>query len=359
MSFVSAPQHNVAFNYIWDTGLLLWVEQTASTGGGGPSSDVNVHDGAGTSITSHSSALDVSIRSQAAALTVDGSGVTQPVSNAGLTNIDVALSTRLKPADTLTKVATVDTITNVVHVDDNAGSLTIDNANLDVALSTRLKPADTLTKVATVDTITNVVHIDDNASSLTIDQATASNLNAQVVGTVAHDGVDAGNPVKIGFKAVTAAPTAVSTNLDRTDGIADMWGRQYTRTGDQAPVASTFTAIHVPSTNTQATATKASAGSGKRNVCTGFTVTLAAGASAITAAAPLIVSVIDGASGGGTYLWRSYINIPATAGMQASIVRTGLWLVGSQATALTIEFSAAGGTNSYESVAMDGVIIEE
>jgi hypothetical protein len=84
-------------------------------------------------------------------------------------NLDVALSTRLKPADTLTGVTTVGTITNVVHVDDNAGSLTIDSPNLDVALSTRLKPADTLTKVATVDTITNVVHIDDNAGSITID----------------------------------------------------------------------------------------------------------------------------------------------------------------------------------------------
>lgn len=45
------------------------------------------------------------------------------VSSAGLTNLDVALSTRLKPADTL---AAVTAITNVVHVDDNAASLTVD-----------------------------------------------------------------------------------------------------------------------------------------------------------------------------------------------------------------------------------------
>lgn len=48
-------------------------------------------------------------------------------------NLDVALSTLLKPADTLTKVSTVDTITNPVAVT---------NANLDVALSTRTKPSD-------------------------------------------------------------------------------------------------------------------------------------------------------------------------------------------------------------------------
>lgn len=69
------------------------------------------------------------------ALKVDGSAVTQPVSDA-------------------------------------SGSLTIDNANLDVALSTRLKAADTLagvTLVGTLSTITNVVHIDDNSSTLSID----------------------------------------------------------------------------------------------------------------------------------------------------------------------------------------------
>lgn len=107
----------------------------------------------------------------ATAIKVDGSAVTQPVS---ATNLDVALSTRLKPADTLAAVTTVGTITNVVHVDDNAGSLTIDNANLDVALSTRLKPADTLAAVTTVGTITNVVHVDDNAGSLTVDGTVAA-----------------------------------------------------------------------------------------------------------------------------------------------------------------------------------------
>lgn len=56
---------------------------------------------------------------------VDFGGSGQPITNA---NLDVALSTRLKPADTLTAVTTVGTITNVVHVDDNAGSLTVDGA---------------------------------------------------------------------------------------------------------------------------------------------------------------------------------------------------------------------------------------
>jgi len=51
-----------------------------------------------------------------------------------------------------------------------------------------------------------------------VTQATAANLNAQVVGDVAHDGVDAGNPVKAGGRAIAhgAAPTAVAA-ADRTN----------------------------------------------------------------------------------------------------------------------------------------------
>jgi hypothetical protein len=119
-------------------------------------------------------------------------------------HLDVNLSTRLKPADTLagvTTVTTVSTITNVVHIDDNAGSLTVDapvatplfarlsdgaaaligqktmaaslpvaiasdqsgipvtNANLDATISSRLKPADTLTGVTTVATVTTVTTV--------------------------------------------------------------------------------------------------------------------------------------------------------------------------------------------------------
>lgn len=48
----------------------------------------------------------------ALALKVDGSAVTQPVS---ATNLDVALSTRLKPADTLTGVTTVGAVTAITN----------------------------------------------------------------------------------------------------------------------------------------------------------------------------------------------------------------------------------------------------
>ena len=46
-----------------------------------------------------------------------------------------------------------------------------------------------------------------------------------VAGTVAHDSADSGNPVKVGFQAVNALPTAVA-NGDRVNGVADLFGRQ-------------------------------------------------------------------------------------------------------------------------------------
>lgn len=51
-----------------------------------------------------------------------------------------------------------------------------------------------------------------------------------VGGNVAHDGVDSGNPTKIGFKAYSPDGTAPGTavaELDRTDAKSDLDGRQY------------------------------------------------------------------------------------------------------------------------------------
>lgn len=56
-------------------------------------------------------------------------------------------------------------------------------------------------------------------------QATASNLNAQVVGNVASGSTDSGNPVKIGGLAKTANPTAV-TDGQRVSALYDKLGKQ-------------------------------------------------------------------------------------------------------------------------------------
>lgn len=55
-------------------------------------------------------------------------------------------------------------------------------------------------------------------------------INFIVGGDVAHDSADSGNPVKIGGKARTTNPTAVS-NADRVDGMFDKIGRFVMRIG--------------------------------------------------------------------------------------------------------------------------------
>lgn len=68
----------------------------------------------------------------------------------------------------------------------------------------------------------SAVNIQDGGNSITIDgTVTASNT----AGDIAHDAGDSGNPVKVGYKAANALPTAVA-NADRANGISDLWGRQ-------------------------------------------------------------------------------------------------------------------------------------
>lgn len=86
----------------------------------------------------------------------------------------------------------------------------------------------TALRVTLANDSTGLVSVDDNGGALTVDQATASSLNAQVVGNIAHDTGDAGNPVKVGGIARTANPTAVAA-LDRADLYMDDLGRPVVR----------------------------------------------------------------------------------------------------------------------------------
>lgn len=131
---------------------------------------------------------------------------------------------------------------------------------------------------------------------------------------------------------------------------------QRIRTAHEDLTASIWSAHHVPAANTQATISKAAAGAGIKNVCTWLTVKLVAGASAPTAI-NVSVSLIDGATGGTTYLWRATISLPATAGADNGIALSNLWMPGTANTAMTLEFSAGGGANTVESVSMGGTTV--
>lgn len=68
---------------------------------------------------------------------------------------------------------------------------------------------------------------DGDYSSVSVDLAG----NRRTVGNVDHDAVDAGSPVKIGGKGVTAVPAAVSASADRTDAYFDDRGFQHIKVG--------------------------------------------------------------------------------------------------------------------------------
>jgi hypothetical protein len=141
------------------------------------------------------------------ALVVDGSAVTQPVSGtvsvAGTVVVDTELrNTNLDTGggtDTQAVVglvfgsaggAVVVSTTNPLPVGDNGGSLTVDGT-----------VAATQSGTWDVGTVTTVTSVTQNAD---VRQATASNLNAQVVGAVAHDAAVSGNPVVVGATAEAA-----------------------------------------------------------------------------------------------------------------------------------------------------------
>lgn len=151
--------------------------------------DVTVNNGAGASA--------VNIQDGGNAITVDG---TVTVTQATGTNLHTVLDS-----------GTLSTITNVVHVDDNAGSLTVDSPNLDVALSTRLKAADTLAAVTTVGTITNPV---------TVTQGTAANLKVDLSGTGANP-----TAIKVDGSAViqpVSGTVSISGSVATTSGLASI-----------------------------------------------------------------------------------------------------------------------------------------
>lgn len=112
--------------------------------------------------------------------------------------------------------------------------------------------------------------------------------------------------------------------------------------------------VHTPAANTQATISRAAAGAGLKHVCVGLSATFVA---ATTAPAAIQVSVAlrDGASGAGTILWQANMSLPATGGASSQPIQlTELFIPGTANTAMTLEFSVAGGANTLENVALMG-----
>lgn len=116
-----------------------------------------------------------------------------------------------------------------------------------------------------------------------------------------------------------------------------------------------FTASNNPVANTQATATHAAV-TGKSHICQTIHCTLNATAAAPTAVGVSVV-LRDGATGVGTILWASQMSLPAVAGQSSPPVEiSGLAIAGSPGNAMTLEFTAAAGANTLETVAFSGFV---
>jgi hypothetical protein len=122
---------------------------------------------------------------------------------------------------------------SAVNIQDGGNSITVDGTIAATQSGTWILGANSGVDIGDV-TINNAagaaaVNIQDGGNSITVDGTVAATQsgtwNVVAAGDVAHDSPDSGNPVKIGFQAETALPTAV-TNGDRVNGTADQFGRQ-------------------------------------------------------------------------------------------------------------------------------------
>jgi hypothetical protein len=110
-----------------------------------------------------------------------------------------------------------------------------------------------------------------------------------------------------------------------------------------------FNLFSVPATATQATVTQAAGAAGVRNVCNAISFGLQ---TIGTLQGVIQVNLRDGATGAGTVLWSMTIGLAVSTFFGFSV--SGLNIVGSAATAMTLEFSAAGVAASSESVTLNG-----
>lgn len=129
-------------------------------------------------------------------------------------------------------------ITSIAAGNNNIGDVDVASSALPTGASTS---ANQTTIIGHVDGIEGLIgttntNTGNSATALQIidDWDNAASDGASVSGDVAHDTGDAGEPVKIGGKAVNAFPSPVSATNDRSNAYTDMYGRLLTTHIDPA-----------------------------------------------------------------------------------------------------------------------------
>ena len=266
----------------------------------------------GTAGTASADVISVQGIASMTALVVDGSGVTQPVSDAGgsLTVDNAALSVTGGGVEaSALRVTLASDSTGVVSVDDNGGTLTVDNAALSVTGGGVEASA---LRVTLASDSTGVLSVDDNGGSLTVDGTVT------VAGAAAHDAAISGNPTRVAGRAVSSDITAVATG-DTTDLIADLNGKQVVL---PYSIPENFTSGATAAiTGTTSTSVIAAPGAGIRLYVTSLLVTNS------HATVSTLVTITDGS--GGTTLYAG--NAQAAGGGFAISLPTPLRLTANTA----------------------------
>lgn len=215
-------------------------------------------------------------------------------------------------------------------------------------------------------TFTPLVHPGDKSITVYVDSYTSGDVNLTITAGPGYNpiayqlavGLDGGNPAGTASESPGSlsigGKDSTSATIHRTLSV-DKGGRVFTRPWGTAPWAQGS----APGVNTQATTTKAAGGAGVCHVCTGLQATFVAGTSA-PSAADLAVFLRDGASGSGTVLGAWYLALTATAGAASpNICLTNLNIKGSANTAMCLEFTGAGGSNTFEGLSLQGHDVTE
>lgn len=110
-----------------------------------------------------------------------------------------------------------------------------------------------------------------------------------------------------------------------------------------------WTLTNAAAVSSQATSTRAAGAAGVRHILKSIQASLQAVAAQAT---PVIAVVRDGLTGAGTILWQDRLMAPI--GFTDRISVDGLNIVGSAATAMTIEFTAAPTATNFETISATG-----
>jgi len=197
----------------------------------------------------------------AGALRVDASATTQPVSGTVTANAGTNMSTAALALETGGNLATLAGAVTSAKVQSNVAQINgvaplMGNGVSGTGAQRVTIASDSTGQIALAAGSAVIGHvIADSGSTTAVTQATASSLNAQVVGAVASAGSNAGNPLKVGGAFNSTQPTV--TNAQIVDAQMTARGAQIVATGVDtfsATVSGTVTANAGTNLNTSALA---------------------------------------------------------------------------------------------------------